>query len=55
MPREDLKHIALRLGSGSYEVVKAQLEANGHNVTGRPGDNRCIYFDDPDGHWDQLL
>ena len=54
-PREDLNHIALRLDSGSYEEVKAHLEADGHKVTGRPGDNRCIYFDDPDRHWDQLL
>ena len=54
-PREDLNHIALRLESGSYEEVKAHLEANGHKVTGRPGDDRCIYFDDPDGHRVQLL
>ena len=54
-PREDLNHIALRLESGSYEEVKAHLEANGHKVMGRPGDDRCIYFDDPDGHRVQLL
>ena len=40
MPRGDLKHIALRLGSGSYEEVKERMEANGHRVTGRPGGDR---------------
>ena len=54
-PREDPNHIALRLESGSYEEVKAHLEANGHKVMGRPGDDRCIYFDDPDGHRVQLF
>ena len=28
---------------------------NGCTVTGRPGDDRCIYFDDPDGHRLQAL
>ena len=50
-----INHIALRLESGSYEEVKAHLEANGHKVTGRPGGDRCIYCDDPDGHRVQLL
>lgn len=51
----ELNHMALRLESGSYEEVKAHLERHGVQVTGRPGDDRCIYFDDPDGHRLQLL
>ena len=51
----ELNHMALRLESGTYEAVKAHLEQNGCAVTGRPGDDRCIYFNDPDGHRPQLL
>ena len=29
--------------------MKEYLERNGCIVTGRPGDDRCIYFDYPDG------
>jgi len=47
--------MALRLESGTYEEVKEYLERHGCTVTGRPGDDRCIYFDDPDGHRLQLL
>ena len=54
-PGDDLNHMALRLESGTYEEVKAHLERNGCQVSGRPGDDRCIYFDDPDGHRLQLL
>ena len=54
-PRSDMNHMALRLESGTYEEVKEYLERNGCTVTGRPGDDRCIYFDDPDGHRLQLL
>ena len=54
-PHNDLNHMALRLESGTYEEVKAYIESNGATVTGRPGDDRCIYFDDPDGHRLQLL
>ena len=52
---DDLNHMALRMDHGSYEEVKAYLEENGATVSGRPGDDRCIYFDDPDGHRLQLL
>jgi len=31
------------------------LESNGATVFGRPGDDRCIYFDDPDGHRLQIM
>jgi hypothetical protein len=31
------------------------MESNGTSVSGRPGDDHCIYFDDPDGHRLQLL
>ncbi len=51
----ELNHMALRLGSGTYEEVKERLEHYGCEVSGRPGDDRCIYFSDPDGHRLQLL
>lgn len=51
----DLNHIALQVESGSYEEVKAALEAAGIAVSGRKGDLRCIYFRDPDGHMIQIL
>ena len=51
----ELNHMALRLESGVYEEVKAHLERHGVQVTGRPGDDHCIYFNDPDGHRLQLL
>jgi glyoxylase I family protein len=51
----EMNHLALRLAAGDYEDVKAALEGEGITVSGRPGDPRCIYFDDPDGHRLQLL
>ena len=51
----DLNHMALRLNTGTYEEVKSNLERHGCTVTGRPGDDHCIYFHDPDGHRLQLL
>jgi catechol 2,3-dioxygenase-like lactoylglutathione lyase family enzyme len=51
----EMNHMALRLAAGEYDEVKATLEAAGVRVHGRPGDDRCIYFDDPDGHHLQLL
>jgi len=50
----DLNHLALNVDSGSYQSLKAELERNGVAVGGRPGDDRCIYFSDPDGHRLQL-
>jgi catechol 2,3-dioxygenase-like lactoylglutathione lyase family enzyme len=50
----DLNHLALNVASGSYETLKAELEKHGVAVTGRPGEDRCIYFGDPDGHRLQL-
>ena len=52
---KEMNHMALRLEAGEYEDVKATLEANGVQVSGRPGDPHCIYFDDPDGHRLQVL
>jgi catechol 2,3-dioxygenase-like lactoylglutathione lyase family enzyme len=52
---EEMNHLALRLADGSYETVTAMLEAEGVAFFGRPGDDRCIYFDDPDGHRLQLV
>ena len=51
----DMNHLALNVAAGTYESLKAELEANGVKVSGRPGDDRCIYFSDPDGHRLQLI
>lgn len=51
----DLNHLALNVAGGTYETLKAELERHGVAVTGRPGDDRCIYFRDPDGHRLQLM
>lgn len=52
---KEINHMALRLESGEYEEVKAAVEQAGFKVSGRPGDDHCIYFNDPDGHRLQLL
>lgn len=52
---EEMNHMALRLAAGEYAEVKAVLEAEGIKVSGRPGDDECIYFSDPDGHRLQVL
>jgi glyoxylase I family protein len=51
----DLNHLALNVAGGSYETLKAELESHGVAVGGRPGDDHCIYFRDPDGHRLQLM
>ena len=51
----DLNHLALNVAAGTYEVLKADLEKHGVVVSGRPGEDRCIYFSDPDGHRLQLM
>ena len=51
----DLNHLALKVASGTYETLKAELEGHGVTVTGRPSEDRCIYFRDPDGHRLQLM
>lgn len=51
----DLNHLALNVAVGTYEALKAELEKNGVSVSGRPGEERCIYFRDPDGHRLQLV
>jgi catechol 2,3-dioxygenase-like lactoylglutathione lyase family enzyme len=51
----DLNHLALNVGSGTYEALKSELERHGVAVSGRPGEDRCIYFHDPDGHRLQLM
>jgi catechol 2,3-dioxygenase-like lactoylglutathione lyase family enzyme len=50
----DLNHLALNVASGTYETLKTELQQHGVAVSGRPGDDRCIYFQDPDGHRLQL-
>ncbi len=51
----ELNHMALRMEPTSYEDVKARLEQEGIEVSGRAGDPSCVYFSDPDGHRLQLL
>lgn len=51
----DLNHLALNVATGTYETLKADLEKHGVAVSGRPGEDRCIYFRDPDGHRLQLM
>jgi catechol 2,3-dioxygenase-like lactoylglutathione lyase family enzyme len=51
----DLNHLALNVAAGTYETLKAELERHGVPVTGRPSDDHCIYFRDPDGHRLQLM
>ena len=51
----DLNHLALNVAAGTYETLKAELESHGVTVTGRPGEDHCIYFSDPDGHRLQLM
>jgi len=51
----DLNHLALSVATGTYEELKAELEKHGVAVSGRPGEDRCIYFLDPDGHRLQLM
>jgi catechol 2,3-dioxygenase-like lactoylglutathione lyase family enzyme len=51
----DLNHLALSVAGGTYEALKADLEKHGVVVSGRPGEDRCIYFHDPDGHRLQLM
>ena len=51
----DLNHLALNVAGGSYESLKADLESHAVAVSGRPGDDHCIYFRDPDGHRLQLM
>jgi catechol 2,3-dioxygenase-like lactoylglutathione lyase family enzyme len=41
--------------AGSEMNHMAILEAAGVRVHGRPGDDGCLYFDDPDGHHLQVL
>ena len=50
-----MNHLALKVADGTYESLKSELEARGVKVSGRPGDDRCIYFQDPDGHRLQLM
>jgi hypothetical protein len=51
----DLNHLALNVEAGTYDALKAELEGRGVAVSGRPGDDHCIYLSDPDGHRLQLI
>ena len=46
----EINHMALTVDSGTYEELKAHLEDHGVEVRARPGNHRCVYFRDPDGH-----
>jgi|SRR5271165_1229107 len=51
----DMNHLALNVAEGNYDSLKAELERHGVAVSGRPGEDHCIYFRDPDGHRLQLM
>ncbi|HUC11731.1 MAG TPA: VOC family protein [Stellaceae bacterium] len=51
----DMNHLALSVADGTYQSLKAELERHGVAVSGRPGEDHCIYFSDPDGHRLQLM
>ena len=51
----DMNHMAMVSSQGTYESIKATLEEAGVQVSGRPGDPNCIYFNDPDGHRLQII
>src|SRR5262249_42767578 len=51
----DMNRLALNVAGGTYDSLKSELEAHGVKVSGRPGDDHCIYFEDPDGHRLQLM
>jgi catechol 2,3-dioxygenase-like lactoylglutathione lyase family enzyme len=51
----DLNHLAFNVAGGTYETLKSELERHGVAVSGRPGEDRCFYFCDPDGHRLQLV
>lgn len=51
----DMNHLALNVAGGTYESLKTELERHGVSVHGRPGEEHCIYFEDPDGHRLQLM
>ena len=51
----DLNHLALNVAAGTYDALRAELEKHGVTVAGRLGEDRCIYFRDPDGHRLQLM
>jgi glyoxylase I family protein len=50
----DLNHIAFSMAT-PYDEVRAGLKARGIAVSGRSDDERCIYFEDPDGHQLQIV
>jgi catechol 2,3-dioxygenase-like lactoylglutathione lyase family enzyme len=66
--REDSGQVFLHAGQQGVALFKKQgdtplmtgndlnqLEKRGFAVSGRPGQDRCIYFRDPDGHRLQLM
>jgi len=52
----DLNHLAFNVFGGTYETMKADLESHRVGISDRPGgNNRSIFFYDPDGHRLQLM
>src|SRR5260370_13120111 len=43
----DMNHLALNVAGGTYETLKAALEAHGVQVSRRPGAQHLLYFNDP--------
>ncbi len=52
--RREMDHVAFTV-KGTYGETLARLDEHGIEVKTRPGDSRCIYVDDPDGHRIQIL
>ncbi len=50
----EMDHVAFTV-KGTYGETLARLDEHGIEVETRPGDSRCIYVDDPDGHHTQIL
>ena len=44
-----MRHLASRAAEGDYDAVTAALEIEGVEYFGRPDDDHCHYFGDPDG------
>ena len=54
-PGHELNHLAFSVGDGTYEEITAELKEQGIQVTGRSSNDRCIYFNDPDGYRLQIV
>ena len=46
----EINHLSFTTEEGTYESVKAELEANGVKVSSPLDDPEGLYFEDPEGH-----